>query len=51
LEGIALQNSRIADIFEEIADLLELRKANRFRVRSYRNAALTVRDHPVPKRE
>lgn len=40
-----MQNSRIADIFEEIADLLELQKADRFRIRSYRNAAQTLRGH------
>lgn len=37
-------NSRIADIFEEIASLLELKGGeNPFRIRSYRRAALTLR--------
>jgi len=39
-----MENARIASIFEEIADLLELQGGNEFRVRSYRNAARTVRD-------
>mgnify|MGYP006288155997 CR=1 FL=1 len=39
-----MENSRIADIFDEIADLLDLKDANRFRIRSYRNAARTVRE-------
>jgi DNA polymerase (family 10) len=39
-----MENARIADILEEIADLLELDQANEFRVRAYRAAARTVRD-------
>jgi DNA polymerase (family 10) len=39
-----VENAQIASIFEEIADLLELKGGNEFRVRSYRNAARTVRD-------
>ncbi|MGD2175578.1 MAG: DNA polymerase/3'-5' exonuclease PolX [Candidatus Brocadiaceae bacterium] len=39
-----MENSQVADIFDEIADLLELQEANEFRIRSYRNAARTVRD-------
>jgi DNA polymerase (family 10) len=38
-----VHNAAIADIFEEIADLLELTNANPFRVRAYRRAAQTVR--------
>ena len=37
-----VHNVEIARAFEEIADLLELQNANPFRVRAYRNAALTV---------
>ena len=37
-----IHNSDIADMFEEMADLLEIQDANPFRVRSYRNAARTV---------
>ncbi|MDP3842022.1 MAG: DNA polymerase/3'-5' exonuclease PolX [Oxalobacteraceae bacterium] len=37
-----LHNADIAAIFDEIADLLEIRDDNPFRVRAYRNAARTV---------
>ena len=37
-----VHNADIARIFEEIADLLELRDENPFRVRAYRNAAQVV---------
>jgi len=36
------QNADIAQVFEEIADLLELRGENPFRIRAYRNAARTI---------
>lgn len=36
-------NGRIAELFEEIADLLELEDANPFRIRAYRNAARSIR--------
>jgi DNA polymerase (family X) len=39
-----VHNADIAAIFDEIADLLEIEGANRFRVRAYRNAARTLRD-------
>jgi len=39
-----VHNSEIASIFDHVADLLEIRDANRFRVRAYRNAADTIRD-------
>ncbi len=39
-----MENARVADIFEEIADLVALRGGNEFRVRAYRNAARSVRD-------
>jgi DNA polymerase (family 10) len=35
-------NADIAAAFEQIADLLELRNANPFRVRAYRNAARVI---------
>jgi len=38
-------NSEIADLFEKLADLLEIEDANPFRVRAYRNAAQTVRGY------
>jgi DNA polymerase (family 10) len=43
---MAVRNSDIAALFDELADLLEIEDANVFRVRAYRNAAMTVRDHP-----
>ena len=38
-----IHNVDIADIFDEIADYLEIEGENPFRVRAYRNAARTVR--------
>jgi DNA polymerase (family 10) len=35
-------NSDVADIFNEVADLLEIEGANQYRVRAYRKAARTV---------
>jgi len=43
-----MNNIRIAEIFDLIADLLEFQGANPFRVRAYRNGARTVRDHSEP---
>jgi DNA polymerase (family 10) len=40
-----LHNREIADKFDELADLLEIEGANRFRVRAYRDAARTVRGY------
>lgn len=40
-----VHNTEIADIFDKLADLLEIEDANPFRVRAYRNAARTVRGH------
>lgn len=37
-----IHNTEIAEIFEQIADLLELQEANQFRIRAYRNAANTM---------
>ena len=39
-----IKNVQIADVFDQIADLLEFQGANPFRLRAYRNAALTIRD-------
>ena len=39
-----MENAQIADILDEIADLLELRDDNPFRIRSYRHAAQAVRN-------
>src|SRR5262249_47557799 len=42
--ALAVHNTDVAAILDEVADLLELTEANPFRVRAYRNAARTVRD-------
>ncbi|HEY5494576.1 MAG TPA: DNA polymerase/3'-5' exonuclease PolX [Candidatus Anoxymicrobiaceae bacterium] len=41
---MAVGNARIADIFDEVGDLLEISGENFFRVRAYHNAARVVRD-------
>jgi DNA polymerase (family 10) len=41
-----VQNADIARIFDEVADLLEVQAENPFRIRAYRSAARTIRDHP-----
>ncbi len=43
-----MQNHEIAKILDEVADMLEVSEDSFFRVRAYRNAARTIRDHPVP---
>ncbi len=39
-----MNNADIARVFEELADLLELRGENAFRVRAYRNGAKTIHE-------
>jgi len=39
-----MTNDRIADVFDQIADLLEFQNANPFRVRAYRNGGRVIRD-------
>ncbi|RMF95658.1 MAG: DNA polymerase/3'-5' exonuclease PolX [Planctomycetota bacterium] len=41
-----MTNTDIAAVFEELADLLEFRGENPFRVRAYRNAARTISELP-----
>ena len=41
-----IHNSDIVDIFNKLADTLEIEGANEFRVRAYRNAARVVNDLP-----
>lgn len=41
-----IHNSDISRILKQVADLLEIKGANPFRVRAYRNAARTVGDYP-----
>jgi DNA polymerase (family 10) len=38
-----MENTQIADVFDEIADMLDLQGDNPFRIRSYRSAAQTIR--------
>ena len=38
-----LENAAIADLLDEVADLLELKKGDSFRIRAYGNAARSVR--------
>lgn len=46
-----MENVEIAQIFREVADLLEIQEANPFRVRAYRNAIRTIDAHAVPMRK
>jgi DNA polymerase (family X) len=39
-----VENKSVADIFTEIADILDIQGENPFRIRSYRNAARTIAD-------
>ncbi len=41
-----MENAQVADVFDEIADLLELKGGNDFRIRAYRSAAGTLRRLP-----
>jgi DNA polymerase (family 10) len=43
-----MENPEVAQIFDEVADLLDLQGANPFRIRAYRGAARTVRDLSEP---
>ncbi len=46
-----MTNTEIVDVFNEIADLLEIEGANEFRVRAYRDAARTIDGLPRNVRE
>lgn len=41
----AVQNAELAELFEQLADLLAIEGANPFRIRAYRNAARLIRGH------
>jgi DNA polymerase (family 10) len=43
-----MENPEVGQVFDEVADLLELLDENPFRVRAYRRAAVTVRDLAEP---
>lgn len=40
-----LHNVQVSQVFQEIADLLEIEEANPFRIRAYRNAARTLGEY------
>ena len=40
-----IQNAEVADVFNKMADLLEIEGENQFRIRAYREAARTVGRH------
>lgn len=40
-----MNNETIADVFDQVADLLEFQGANSFRIRAYRNGSRTIRDY------
>ena len=44
----AMRNDQIAQVFDEIADMLELRDDNFYHKRAYRVAAEGLRDYPEP---
>lgn len=50
-ETFPLSNRAVADLLDEIAELLEAQQANVFRVRAYRNAAQTLRELTRPIHE
>ena len=39
-----MENPEVAQVFEEVADLLDIQGGNPFRIRAYRNAARTISD-------
>lgn len=50
MKKVATSNDEIADTLDHVADLLKLEGESGFRVRSYRNAAQTIRDLDTPVR-
>jgi DNA polymerase (family 10) len=46
-----VENLEIARALEEVADLLEIKGANPFRIRAYRNAAQVIEGHGTPLRK
>jgi DNA polymerase (family 10) len=46
-----VENIEIARALEEVADLLEIKGANPFRIRAYRNAAQVIEGHGTPLRK
>ena len=46
-----MDNSEIAGVFQDIANLLRLRKDNIFKIRAYEKAARSIEQLPVPVAE
>ena len=46
-----MTNQKIADVFRRLADLMELREDNPFKIRAYRTAAETIEDTETPLAE
>ncbi len=46
-----MNNQQIAKVFLDIADLLERRKENWFKIRAYRKAAASIEELPVAVEE
>ena len=46
-----MDNAKISDIFQEIADILEIQGENLFRIRSYQRAAQVIRNYPDDMRK
>ena len=42
-----MTNAEVAKVFDEIADLLEMKGENQFKIRAYRQAALTIKKLPA----
>lgn len=43
---MSVNNNDVAQIFNKVADLLEIEGENRFKIRAYRNAAMTIENLP-----
>jgi DNA polymerase (family 10) len=46
-----MENAEIARVLQDVADLLEIKGSNPFRIRAYRNAAQVVAEHGAPLRK
>ena len=42
-----MKNSEVARVFQDIADLLELKRGNIFKIRAYQKVALSIEHLPV----
>jgi DNA polymerase (family X) len=51
IKGKSMDNEAMAERFNRLADLMEIRGDDQFRIRSYRNAADMIETWPVPLRK